>query len=114
MHTRARSPASRAEPSPAVRTPGRGHHSEGPRGRSMPPANDQRTICCGAADRLLRLAQHVAEAANRVNEARLAPCFELLPQMADADVERVGARAEVEAPDAREDEPARQHLARVL
>ena len=31
--------------------------------------------------------------------------------MTDADVERVGARSEVEAPDGREDECARQHLA---
>src|SRR5262245_27794604 len=48
-----------------------------------------------------------------MDESTLAAYFELSPQLPDANVERVRFRAEVEPPHAREDERARQHLARV-
>src|SRR5512133_1311580 len=59
------------------------------------------------------LSQRVADAAHRVNQARLAAGFGLPPQIADVDVERIGSEAEVVAPHALEDDRARQHLARV-
>src|SRR5712691_13304242 len=59
------------------------------------------------------LAQDVADAADRMDEPRVAGGLRLAPQVADVDVERVRHRAEVEAPDVGEDERARQHAARV-
>src|SRR6201999_2838691 len=59
------------------------------------------------------LAQHVADAADRVHEPRLSSRLELAPQVPDVDLERVGAGAEVIAPDVLEDLAAREHLARV-
>ena len=60
-----------------------------------------------------RLAQGVADAADRVDQPRLAARLGLLAQVADVDVERVRAVAEVVAPDAVEDHRAGQHLPRV-
>src|SRR5438132_8292600 len=59
------------------------------------------------------LAEDVADAANGVDEARLAGRLRLPPQVADVDVERVRHHAEVEAPDVPEDDRARQDAARV-
>ncbi len=67
-----------------------------------------------AAQRHQRLSQDVADAAHRVQQARLAARLGLAAQVAHVDAERVRARAEVVAPDALEDLRARQHLARVL
>ena len=59
------------------------------------------------------LAQGVADAAHRVDQAWLAAGLGLLAQVADVHVERVRAVAEVVAPDAVEDHRPRQHLPRV-
>ena len=61
----------------------------------------------------LLLAERVADAAHRVDQARLAVCLGLAAQVADVDLERVRRGPEVVAPDAVEDHVARQHLARV-
>src|SRR4051812_11659894 len=55
-------------------------------------------------------AQRVPDAANGVQQPRLAALFELPPQVADVDPERVRGRAEVVAPHALVDLRARQHL----
>ena len=59
------------------------------------------------------VAQRVADAADRVDEPRLAAGLGLAAQVADVHVERVRAEAEVVAPDALVDHRAREHLARV-
>ena len=64
--------------------------------------------CPGGRD-----AQHVADAAHRVQQARLVADLGLAAQVADVDAERVRAGAEVIAPDVLEDRRARQHLAGV-
>src|SRR6184192_3462595 len=56
------------------------------------------------------LAQRVADTANGVDQPRLAAGLRLAPQVADIDVERVRAVAEVVAPDSLEDHRSRQHL----
>jgi hypothetical protein len=48
--------------------------------------------------------------AHGVDQPRRAAFLRLSPQVADVHVERIGARAEVVAPDALEDDRARQHL----
>src|SRR5581483_6702649 len=64
---------------------------------------------CGAS----RLAQRVTDAPDRVDQARLPACLGLLAQVADVDVQRVRAVADVVAPDAVEDDRAGQNLLRV-
>ena len=59
----------------------------------------------GAAS--LRLAQHVADAAHRVDQRARAGVLELAPQVADVDAQRVRGRAEVVAPDAVVDQAVR-------
>ena len=59
------------------------------------------------------LAQGVADAANRLDQPRLVALLGLAPEVADVDVERVRAEAEVVAPDALEDHRPGQHLPRV-
>ena len=54
-----------------------------------------------------RLAERVADAADGLDEPRLAVRLGLAAQVADVDLERVRGRAEVEAPDALEDQRAR-------
>src|SRR5579872_3860943 len=59
------------------------------------------------------LPQGIADAADRLDQARLAPCLGLAAQIADVHVERVRAEAEVVAPHALKDDRSRQHLTRV-
>src|SRR5438477_4515793 len=59
------------------------------------------------------LADHVADAADRVDQARLAGRLRLPAEVAHVDVERVRHHAEVEAPDTGEDQRPRQDPARV-
>ena len=81
------------------------HDGHGDGGRAASRASRRR--------RLTDLAQHVADAAHRLDQARLAAGLGLAPQVADVDLERVGRGAEVVAPDPLEDQLAGQHLARV-
>src|SRR5579871_6605372 len=60
-----------------------------------------------------RLSQCVAHSADGVQVARLALAFGLAPEVADVDSERVGARVEVVAPHAVQEELAGEDLARV-
>ena len=60
------------------------------------------------------VAQHVAHAAHGVQQPRLARRLGLAPQVAHVDLQRVGGRPEVIAPDAVEDLPAGEHLAWVV
>src|SRR5438132_8942539 len=63
------------------------------------------------AMRIVRqIAKDVPDAADRVQHAGLSAGLGLAAQVADVDVQRVRARAEVEAPDAREEKLAGQHL----
>ena len=59
------------------------------------------------------LAQGVADAADRLDQPRLVALLGLPAEVADVDVERVGAEAEVVAPDALEDHRPGQHLPRI-
>src|SRR5829696_7898779 len=59
------------------------------------------------------LAERVADAAHCLDQTWLAAGFGLAAEVADVDVERVRGEAEVVAPDALEDDRARQHLAGV-
>src|SRR3954451_2934857 len=81
------------------------------RARRRPPPTRRTTARAGGGSSLLP--EDVADAADRVQEPRLALGFELAAQVADVDLERVRARAEVIAPDALEDLPAGEHLAGV-
>ena len=60
-----------------------------------------------------RAAQHVADAAHGVQQARLLADLGLASQVAHVHAERVGARAEVVAPDVLEDRRAGEHLTRM-
>src|SRR5207253_6495619 len=57
--------------------------------------------------------QDVADAANGVDQPRLAAGLGLTSQIADVHLERVRGVVEVVTPDAREDPIARKHLARM-
>src|SRR5690349_21661424 len=59
------------------------------------------------------LPQRVADAANGVDQPRLAAGLGLASQVADVDVERVRGETEVVAPDPFEDDRTRQDLTRV-
>src|SRR5690349_9443689 len=62
----------------------------------------------------LRLqAQAVARATNRVDQPTTPPRFEFVTQAHDVDVDDVRLAQEVKSPDPREDQVAREHLARV-
>src|SRR4051794_13465370 len=63
--------------------------------------------------RSLRLPQHVADAAERMDERPGPGLLELASQVPDVDAQRVGCRPEVVAPDALVDEPVGQDAARV-
>src|SRR5438045_1855042 len=65
-------------------------------------------------DTPLSLPQHVARPAHRMDQARLAVSLELLPQVADIDLDQVRLAAEVVVPDPIEDHLARQYPARVV
>src|SRR5581483_7130019 len=60
------------------------------------------------------LAEHVAHAAHRLDEARLAVLLGLAAQITDEDLEGVGPRAAFVAPDPVDDDAVRQHLTWVL
>src|SRR5579875_3974918 len=59
------------------------------------------------------LAEDIADAAHRMDQARFALGFRLPPQVADVHLERVGVGPEVVTPDPVEDQLAGEHLARV-
>ena len=63
--------------------------------------------------KLMVLAQRVTDAADGVDEARAPAGLGLASKVADVDIEGVGRRAEVEAPDALEDDRASEHLTRI-
>src|SRR5581483_305455 len=65
-------------------------------------------------DTLAALLQDVPRAADGVDEARLAPSFELLAQVPDVDFDHLRLAPEVGAPDAVVDEVAREDLSRML
>ena len=74
------------------------------RARARPARDDVRR----RARSRRRLAQRVADAAHRVDQAWLAVGLGLAPQIADVDLEGVGGRREVVAPDLLEDPVARR------
>src|SRR5262249_50540743 len=71
------------------------------------PPRSRARACAGSS----WLPEDVADAAHGLDQPRLT---ELAAQVADVDLERVGARAEVVAPHVLEDLRAREHLARML
>src|SRR5213075_3181009 len=81
--------------------------------RPPPPTRPRRRPQAPAVSENSSLAQGVADAANRLDQPRLAARLRLAPQVPDVDVERVRAVAEVVAPDALEDHRPCQHLSRV-
>ena len=81
-------------------------------GRPRPRSPPRRTASVEVGSSRL-FAEGVADAAHRLQEARLAGLFELAAEVADVDPERVRGRSEVVAPDALVDLRPRQHLARV-
>jgi hypothetical protein len=59
------------------------------------------------------LSQHIANAADRLNETRVSPGFRLFAEVADVHLEYVVVSAKVIAPDVGEDLLALQYLSRV-
>ena len=84
------------------------------RGQQGDPAGQGPPVAAAEAGQLhqVGLAQHVADAAHGVEQPRLVLGLGLAAQVADVDLEAVGGRREVEAPDLLEDEGALQHPAR--
>ena len=74
----------------------------------------EESVAFGPAPHEVSLAQHVADAAHGVDQARLATGLGLAAQVADVDLERVGRGREVVAPDLVEDELAREDASWVL
>src|SRR5258705_5504031 len=76
-------------------------------------ASEKTNNRCNGKYYLTLLAEDIADAAHRVDQARLASAFELLAQIAHIDLDNVALAAEVVAPDAIIDHLAREHLLRM-
>src|SRR3954471_444702 len=77
------------------------------RGRPRPPPRWPAAARCGGAG---SCREHEADAADGVDDARLAALLGLAAQVADVDVERVRRERDVEAPYALVDHVAREDL----